>query len=82
MSFVKVNLTVTDVAPAMIGKNRGLVNRMKTVSPDTNALHCIIYQSVLHARTKLSGERKEVMDKTMKIINFIRRNSSTQHHLF
>jgi hypothetical protein len=31
---------------------------------------------------KLSGDLKEVMDKTMKIINFIRGNSSTQHRLF
>ena len=31
--------------------------------------------------TQLSGELKEVMEKTMKMINYIRGNSSTQHHL-
>ncbi|MBN3290676.1 SCND3 protein, partial [Polypterus senegalus] len=76
----KINLTVTDGAPAMIGKNKGLVSRIKTVAPKTNALHCIIHQSVLCA--KLSGELKEVMEKTMKIINHIRGTSSTQHRLF
>nr|XP_023701213.1 SCAN domain-containing protein 3-like [Paramormyrops kingsleyae] len=76
----KINLTVTDGAPAMIGKNKGLVSRIKTVTPKTNALHCIIHQSVLCA--KLSGELKEVMEKTMKIINHIRGTSSTQHRLF
>ncbi|XP_054863295.1 zinc finger BED domain-containing protein 5-like [Amphiprion ocellaris] len=76
LSLDKINLTVTDGAPAMIGKNKGLVSRIKTVAPKTNALHCIIHQSVLCA--KLSGELKEVMEKTMKIINHIRGNSSTQ----
>ncbi|KAL0203725.1 hypothetical protein M9458_001743, partial [Cirrhinus mrigala] len=76
----KISLTVTDGAPAMIGKNKGLVSRIKTVAPKTNALHCIIHQSVLCA--KLSGELKEVMEKTMKIINHIRGTSSTQHRLF
>ncbi|KAL0153882.1 hypothetical protein M9458_050803 [Cirrhinus mrigala] len=75
----KINLTVTDGAPAMIGKNKGLMSRIKTVAPKTNALHCI-HQSVLCA--KLSGELKEVMEKTMKIINHIRGTSSTQHRLF
>ncbi|KAJ4928903.1 hypothetical protein JOQ06_004525 [Pogonophryne albipinna] len=76
----KVNLIVTDGAPAMAGKNRGMVSRFKNVAPKTNALHCLIHQSVLCA--KLSGDLKDVMDKTMKIINFIRGNSSTQHRLF
>lgn len=80
LSLDKINLTVTDGAPAMIGKNKGLVSRIKTVAPKTNALHCIIHQSVLCA--KLSGELKEVMEKTMKIINHIRGTSSTQHRLF
>ncbi|KAM3836178.1 SCAN domain-containing protein 3-like [Diretmus argenteus] len=80
LSLEKVNLIVTDGAPAMVGKNTGLVSRIKNVAPKTNALHCLIHQSVLCA--KLSGDLKEVMDKTMKIINFIRGNSSTQHRLF
>lgn len=80
LSFEKVNFIVTDGAPAMVGKNKGVVSRIKSISPDTNALHCLIHQSVLCA--KLNGDLKEVMDKTMKIINFIRSNSSTQHRLF
>uniref|UniRef100_UPI003AB06FCF zinc finger BED domain-containing protein 5-like n=1 Tax=Centroberyx gerrardi TaxID=166262 RepID=UPI003AB06FCF len=80
LSLEKVNLVVTDGAPAMVGKNRGLVSRIKNVAPKTNALHCLIHQSVLCAT--LSGDLKAVMDKTLKIINFIRGNSSTQHRLF
>ncbi|KAJ4918999.1 hypothetical protein JOQ06_027888, partial [Pogonophryne albipinna] len=73
-------IPLEDGAPAMVGKNRGMVSRFKNVAPKTNALHCLIHQSVLCA--KLSGDLKDVMDKTMKIINFIRGNSSTQHRLF
>ena len=55
------------------------MSRIKAVAPSINALHCLIHQSMLCA--KLSADLKEVMDKTMKIINFIRGNSSTQHCL-
>ena len=43
-------------------------------------LHCLIHQSVLCAR--LNGELKDVMDKVMKIINFVQGTSSIQHRLF
>jgi len=52
LSLDKINLTVTDGAPAMIVINKGLVSRIKTVAPKTNALHCIIHQSVLCAKVK------------------------------
>lgn len=45
-----------------------------------HGLHCLIHQSVLCA--KLSGELKAVMDKVMRVINFVRGTSSTQHRLF
>ncbi|XP_061597630.1 protein FAM200A-like [Cololabis saira] len=80
LSFEKINLIVTDGAPAMLGKHRGLVSRLKEIAPQTHGLHCLIHQSVLCAR--LSGELKGVMDKVMRIINFIRGTSSTQHRLF
>ncbi|XP_061589548.1 SCAN domain-containing protein 3-like [Cololabis saira] len=80
LSFEKINLIVTDGAPAMLGKHRGLVSRLKEIALQTHGLHCLIHQSVLCAR--LSGELKGVMDKVMRIINFIRGTSSTQHRLF
>ncbi|CAL9706387.1 unnamed protein product [Knipowitschia caucasica] len=76
----KVNFIVTDGAPSMVGKRRGLVSRLKEVAPNIQALHCLIHQSVLCA--KLSGELKTVMDKVMRIINYIRGTSSTQHRIF
>ncbi|XP_034150622.1 zinc finger BED domain-containing protein 5-like [Esox lucius] len=80
LSFEKVNLLVTDGAPAMVGKHRGLVSRLKEIAPQMHGLHCLIHQSVLCA--KLSGELKAVMDKVMRVINFVRGTSSTQHRLF
>ncbi|XP_033969485.1 protein FAM200A-like [Trematomus bernacchii] len=80
LSFERVNLIVTDGAPAMVGKHRGLVSRLKEHAPQMHGLHCLIHQSVLCA--KLSGELKEVMDKVMRVINFVRGTSSTQHRLF
>uniref|UniRef100_A0A8C5FQQ1 DUF4371 domain-containing protein n=1 Tax=Gadus morhua TaxID=8049 RepID=A0A8C5FQQ1_GADMO len=76
----KINLIVTDGAPAMVGCHRGLVARLKEIAPQMHALHCLIHQSVLCAR--LSGELKSVMDKVMRVINFVRGASSTQHRLF
>ncbi|KAK0152133.1 SCAN domain-containing protein 3 [Merluccius polli] len=67
-------------APAMVGRHRGLVSRLKELSPEMHGLHCLIHQSVLCA--KLSGELKGVMDRVMRIINFVRGTSSTQHRLF
>ena len=39
----------TDGAPAMLGRERGAVARMKEDNPDLIAYHCIIHQSVLCA---------------------------------
>ena len=61
LSFERVNLIVTDRAPDMVGKHRGLVGRLKELTPQTHGLHCLIHQSVLCAR--LNGELKNVTDK-------------------
>jgi hypothetical protein len=59
---------ITDEAPAMIGRGRGLVARLKEDHPDlTN--HCIIHLSVLCA--SLGNEYSEVMTTMMKLINGI-----------
>ena len=69
----------TDGAPAMLGRERGAVARMKEDNPDLIAYHCIIHQSVLCAH--LSEEYAEVMNTMMKLINFLRASSSHQHRL-
>lgn len=76
----RINMLVTDGAPAMAGRIQGLSARLAAVAPQLRSLHCLIHQSVLCA--KLSGELKATMDSTMAIINFIRCTSSLQHRLF
>lgn len=69
----------TDGAPAMVGRERGAVTRMKQDNPDLIAYHCIIHQTVLCAL--LSEEFAEVMNTMMQLINFLRASSSHQHRL-
>ncbi|KAK6492333.1 SCAN domain-containing protein 3-like [Huso huso] len=80
LSLENICLVVTDGAPSMVGRHKGLIARLSAVAPQLKALHCLIHQSVLCAR--LSGELKEVMETIMKVINFIRATSSLQHRLF
>ena len=69
----------TDGAPAMIGREKGAVARLKEDNPELIAYHCIIHQSVLCA--SLSDEHAEVMNTMMKMINFLRASSSYQHRM-
>ena len=80
LELSRINMLVTDGAPAMSGRTRGLSARLADVAPQLRSLHCLIHQSLLCA--KLSGELKETMDSVMAIINFIRSTSSLQHRLF
>lgn len=73
-----VSLT-TDGAPSMIGRGRGLVGRLKEDHPDLLKYHCIIHQSVLCA--SLGDEYTVIMEKIMKLVNFLRASSSLQHRL-
>lgn len=69
----------TDGAPAMIGREKGAVGRLKKDNPELIAYHCIIHQSVLCSA--LSDEHAEVMNTMMKMINFLRASSSYQHRM-
>lgn len=79
LSFGKVNLVVTDGVATMIVLILLTSPLFLPVASSIDALRCLIHQSVLCA--KLSGSFKEVMEKTMKIINSIKSNSNTQHRL-
>lgn len=47
LDATKMVSLITDGAPAMTGKERGLITRMKAVQPKLVAYHCIIHQSSL-----------------------------------
>ena len=67
----------TDGAPAMTGRENGLEGRLKRENNNVLFVHCIIHQTVLCA--KLSTTLKETMNKVMKLINFLRAQSSLRH---
>ncbi|XP_039632273.1 SCAN domain-containing protein 3-like [Polypterus senegalus] len=75
----KVVSITTDGAPAMIGREKGAVSRLKEDNPELISYHCIIHQSVLCA--SLSDEHAEVMSTMMKMIHFLRASSSFQHRM-
>jgi len=75
----KVVSIATDGAPAMMGRERGLVQRLKDHHPDLISYHCIIHQSVLCAN--LGEVYSEIMATVMRLINFLRASSSLQHRL-
>lgn len=70
----------TDGAPAMIGKDKGLVKRIKDKNPNLLSYQCIIHQAALCG--KLSASLQAVMDKLIKLINFMRSRSALQHRQF
>jgi len=80
LDVTKIVSLTTDGAPAMTGRERGLVGRLKLIQPHLISYHCIIHQSVLCS--KLSDEFNDVMGTVMKVVNYIRANSSMQHRLF
>lgn len=83
LNLKKMISLTTDGAPAMVGKNKGLVNRLIT-DPKCNenllSYHCIIHQSVLCC--KLSPGLENKMQNVVKITNFIRSKSSLKHREF
>jgi len=74
ISYDKIVSISTDGAPAMIGKEKGFVKRIKDKNAETLSYQCIIHQTSLCG--KLSTTLKEVMDIMIKLINFLRSRSA------
>ncbi|XP_067942863.1 general transcription factor II-I repeat domain-containing protein 2-like [Watersipora subatra] len=72
--FVSVT---TDGAPAMVGRDQGLIAELKKDMPSMLAFHCIIHQTVLCG--KLNDHFQHLMCKAMKMINFLRSQSALRH---
>lgn len=80
LDLQRVNLLVTDGAPSMAGKSKGLRARLSAIAPKMQSLHCVIHRSVLCSQ--LSVNFKHTMECVTAIINLIRSTSSLQHRLF
>ena len=69
----KIVSIATDGAPVMVGCAQGLTSRLKSLNSNIIYFHCIIHQTVLTA--KLNNEFKDLMNETMKLINFLKSKS-------
>lgn len=72
----KLVSVATDGAPAMVGKNVGLIALMKSDPsfPEFLPVHCIIHREHLAARY---FKYEDVMKSVLEIVNFIRLNGKT-----
>lgn len=61
----------SDGAKAMVGKTAGAVSRIKEKARACDSSHCILHRHAL-AMKKMSAPLKEVLDESVKIINFIK----------
>lgn len=80
ISYEKMVSLSTDGAPAMIGKEKGVVKRIRDKNSGLISYQCIIHQAALCG--KLSTTLKGVMDSLVKLINFMRSHSALQHRHF
>lgn len=80
----KLVSVTTDGAPAMIGRNKGVVSRLKSymkdlgIQNDLKSFHCIIHQESLWSKVI---NMKHVMDVVIKCVNGIR-SKSLKHRQF
>jgi hypothetical protein len=61
----------TDDAPAMTGRFKGFVSRVKQDFPRVGSTHCFIYPEALMAKT-IPPELKSVLDSVVKMVNFVK----------
>ena len=61
----------TDGAPAMLGSQSGFKTRVKAINSKVKHMHCMIHRQALAAKT-LPTELKEVLDDTVKMVNFVK----------
>ncbi|MEE6499512.1 hypothetical protein FKM82_003469 [Ascaphus truei] len=85
---IKLASITTDGAPAMIGRKSGFVSRLKQHLSENGvknmlpSFHCILHQENLCAQMLETDTLKTLMDKVVKIVNYIRSGSSLIHRQF
>lgn len=55
----------------MIGSKSGFKTRVKAINSKVKHMHCMIHRQALAAKT-LPSELKEVLDDTVKMVNFVK----------
>ena len=69
-----------DGAPAMLGNKSGFSAKIKQYLPNIIVTHCILHRHALATKT-LSYKLLEVMNTSIKVVNFIR-SIVKNHRLF
>ncbi|MEE6466774.1 hypothetical protein FKM82_007046 [Ascaphus truei] len=88
LDLIKLASITTDGAPAMIGRKSGFVSRLKQHLSENGvknmlpSFHCILHQENLCAQMLGTDTLKTLMDKVIKIVNYIRSGSSLIHRQF
>ena len=75
--FEKYFSVVTDGAPAMVGRNNGLVGLLKTNDVSCLTFHCIIHQEVLCTKAL---QMSAIMSNVSAIVNIIRGGNKAQRY--
>ena len=71
----------TNGAPVMLGVRSGFTTLVKMDAPDIFSTHCALHREALSAAKTLPSFLKEVLDVTVRCVNFIRAKS-LNHRLF
>uniref|UniRef100_A0A3B3I4U8 Uncharacterized protein n=1 Tax=Oryzias latipes TaxID=8090 RepID=A0A3B3I4U8_ORYLA len=71
ISWKSCSSVCTDVAASMTGSAKGLIARIKKENPDIKWTHCVIHREAL-ASKKMSPALQDVLNDSIKVINFIR----------
>ncbi|CAM5095989.1 unnamed protein product [Natator depressus] len=71
----------TDSAAAMTGRHKGVAKKKITdVAPLAKVRHCMVHRENLAMR-KRPDDLKDVLDKTIKVVNFIKTHQANAHIL-
>uniref|UniRef100_A0A3P9I4D4 DUF4371 domain-containing protein n=1 Tax=Oryzias latipes TaxID=8090 RepID=A0A3P9I4D4_ORYLA len=71
ISWKSCSSVCTDAAASMTGSARGFIARMRKENPDIKWTHCVIHREAL-ASKKMSPVLHDVLNDSIKVINFIR----------
>uniref|UniRef100_A0A3B3IL21 Uncharacterized protein n=1 Tax=Oryzias latipes TaxID=8090 RepID=A0A3B3IL21_ORYLA len=71
ISWKSCSSVCTDAAASMTGSAKGLIARIKKENPDIKWTHCVIHRAAL-ASKKMSPVLHDVLNDSIKVINFIR----------
>uniref|UniRef100_A0A3B3IMQ0 Uncharacterized protein n=1 Tax=Oryzias latipes TaxID=8090 RepID=A0A3B3IMQ0_ORYLA len=71
ISWKSCSSVCTDAAASMTGSAKGRIARIKKENPDIKWTHCVIHREAL-ASKKMSPVLHDVLNNSIKVINFIR----------